>query len=145
MEARLMCPNLLVVPPNYQVYVRASKSLYELLNTFSPDIEVFSIDECFIRFMDLNKEKAILLIDHQPREFAEIKVAGVDVTVSGHTHKGQLFPGNLITKAIYENHYGYLITDELHTIVSSGFGIWGPPFRIGSRSEVVEINIKFIK
>lgn len=61
MEARLMCPNLLVVPPNYQVYVRASKSLYELLNTFSPDIEVFSIDECFIRFMDLNKEKAIEL------------------------------------------------------------------------------------
>lgn len=61
MEARQMCPNLLIVPPNYQVYVRASKSLHQFLNTFSPDIEVFSIDECFIRLMDLNKEQAMEL------------------------------------------------------------------------------------
>ncbi len=61
MEARQMCPNLLVVPPNYQVYVRASKSLVEFLNTFSPDIEIFSIDECFIRFKDINKKQAIEL------------------------------------------------------------------------------------
>lgn len=94
---------------------------------------------------NLNKEKPIFLIDHQPREYDEISAAGVDLMVSGHTHKGQLFPANLITKAIYENHYGNYKKDNLHTIVSSGFGIWGPPFRIGSRSEVVEINVKFMK
>lgn len=94
---------------------------------------------------NLNKERPIFLIDHQPREYDEVSAAEVDLMVSGHTHKGQLFPANLITKAIYENHYGYLIKDDLHTIVSSGFGIWGPPFRIGSRSEVVEINVKFIE
>nr|WP_312577181.1 DNA polymerase IV [Sedimentibacter sp.] len=61
MEARQKCPNLLVIPPNYQVYVRASKSLLEFLNTFSPDVEIFSIDECFIRFKDISKEQAIEL------------------------------------------------------------------------------------
>lgn len=94
---------------------------------------------------DLNKQKPIFLIDHQPREYDQVNAAGVDLMVSGHTHKGQVFPANLITEAIYENHYGYLLKDSLHTIVSSGYGIWGPPFRIGSRSEVVEININFIK
>lgn len=61
MEARQLCPNILVVPPNYQVYVRASKALREYLNTFTPDVEMFSIDECFIRFMDLNREQATAL------------------------------------------------------------------------------------
>lgn len=92
---------------------------------------------------NLDKTKPIFLIDHQPREFDEVSAAGVDLMVSGHTHKGQMFPGNLITNAIYENHYGLLTKDNLHTIVSSGYGIWGPPFRIGSRSEVVEIHVKF--
>ena len=92
---------------------------------------------------NLDKNKPIFLIDHQPREFDEVSAARVDLMVSGHTHKGQMFPGNLITNAIYENHYGLLTKDNLHTIVSSGYGIWGPPFRIGSRSEVVEIYVKF--
>jgi uncharacterized protein len=92
---------------------------------------------------ELDHDKPILLIDHQPGEFDEVSAAGVDVMVAGHTHRGQLFPGNLITSAMYENHYGHLQIDELHTIVSSGYGIWGPPFRIGSRSEVVEINVRF--
>ncbi|MCD8501229.1 MAG: metallophosphoesterase [Bacillaceae bacterium] len=94
---------------------------------------------------DLDKTKPIFLIDHQPREFDQVLSADVALMVSGHTHKGQIFPVNLITKAIYENHYGYLQKDKLHTIVTSGYGIWGPPFRIGSRSEVVEINVTFVR
>ncbi|MCT8136677.1 metallophosphoesterase [Anaerobacillus sp. CMMVII] len=105
------------------------------------DRERESID---ILTASLNKDKPIFLIDHQPREFDEISAAGVDLMVSGHTHKGQVFPGNLITQAIYENHYGHYQKENLHTVVSSGFGIWGPPFRVGSRSEVVEINVKFV-
>lgn len=92
----------------------------------------------------LNKAKPIFLLDHQPRAFDEVSAAGIDLMVSGHTHKGQLFPGNLITNAIFENDYGYYKKENLHKIVSSGFGIWGPPFRIGSRSEVVQINVKFV-
>lgn len=61
MEARQLCPNLLVVPPNYGVYVRASKALREYLTTYTPDVQVFSIDECFLRFTDLKREEALKL------------------------------------------------------------------------------------
>ncbi|MGO4886235.1 metallophosphoesterase [Anaerobacillus sp. MEB173] len=94
--------------------------------------------------IDLNQDMPVFLIDHQPRQYDEVAAAGVDLMVSGHTHKGQLFPANLITKSMYENHHGHLQKEQLHTIVSSGFGIWGPPFRIGSRSEIVEINVRFV-
>ena len=61
MEARQLCPNLLVVPPNYGVYVRASKALRDYLTTYTPDVQVFSIDECFLRFTDLKREEALKL------------------------------------------------------------------------------------
>lgn len=63
MEARQLCPNLLVVPPRYDIYVRASKALKEYLMTYTPDVQVFSIDECFLRFTDVEKSKAIELAD----------------------------------------------------------------------------------
>jgi len=59
MEARQMCPDLLVVPPDYRVYVRASKALKEYLKTYTPEVEIFSIDECFLRFTDINREEAV--------------------------------------------------------------------------------------
>lgn len=62
-EARQKCPGLLVVPPDYYVYVRASRTLREYLYTFTPDIEVFSIDECFMRFTDIDKISARSLAD----------------------------------------------------------------------------------
>lgn len=82
MEARQMCPNLLVVSPNYQVYVRASKSLLEFLNTFSPDVEIFSIDECFIRFTDINKEQAIELAYSIKEQIKQIFGYTVNIGVS---------------------------------------------------------------
>ena len=61
MEARQMCPNLLVIPPDYNIYVRASKALREYLKKYTPDVEVFSIDECFLRFTDISREWAVEL------------------------------------------------------------------------------------
>ncbi len=61
MEARKLCPDLLVVPPNYSIYVRASKVLRDYLTTYTPDVRVFSIDECFLRFTDLKREEALKL------------------------------------------------------------------------------------
>ncbi|MNI94966.1 hypothetical protein D3C73_1531550 [compost metagenome] len=63
--------------------------------------------------------------------------------VSGHTHRGQLSPSNLITKRLFEIDWGYLKKENLNVIVSSGFGTWGPPIRIGSRSELVNIILEF--
>ena len=93
----------------------------------------------------LDQNKPLIMMDHQPVEFDEASDSGIDLLLSGHTHRGQLFPANLITRLIFENHYGYLKKDQLHSIVTSGFGTWGPPLRIGSRAEIVEINLKFQK
>ncbi len=60
-EARQKCHNLLIVLPDYNVYTKASKKLREFLKTFTPDVEAFSIDECFIRFTDIDREKAVSL------------------------------------------------------------------------------------
>ncbi|MEL7649204.1 MAG: DNA polymerase IV [Sedimentibacter sp.] len=60
-EARNKCPNLLVIPPDYKVYVKASKALREFLKSYTPEVEVFSIDECFLRFTDVAREEALEL------------------------------------------------------------------------------------
>lgn len=83
----------------------------------------------------------LILVDHQPYNMDEALSNGVDLKLSGHTHNGQFWPGNLIVKLIFENPYGYLVKDQMHTYVSSGAGIWGPLFRLGSKSEIVSIDI----
>ncbi|NNU75948.1 metallophosphoesterase [Clostridium estertheticum] len=94
---------------------------------------------------DLDKSRPLILMDHQPRDFADTQKNEIDLQVSGHTHRGQLFPANLITNLIFEIDYGYLKKNNSNFIVSSGYGTWGPPIRIGSRSEIVEINLDFKK
>jgi len=94
---------------------------------------------------DLDQTKPIIMLDHQPKEFDIAQENGVDLLLSGHTHRGQMAPANLITSRIYENDWGYLQKGSLHTVVSSGFGTWGPPLRIGSQAEVMVINLTFDK
>ena len=87
--------------------------------------------------------KPVILLDHQPFHIDESVRNGVDLQLSGHTHNGQMWPLNYITKMIYEVSYGYLKKGNTHIIVSSGYGLWGPRVRSGSRSEVLLININF--
>ncbi|KOP65122.1 phosphoesterase [Bacillus sp. FJAT-18019] len=87
--------------------------------------------------------KPVFLLDHQPNALDQAQQQGVDLIVSGHTHRGQIFPAHLITKAIFENDWGYLQKGRMHSIVSSGYGFWGPPIRLGSRSEIVQIQVTF--
>jgi uncharacterized protein len=94
-----------------------------------------------IKQVDLSKP--VILLDHQPINLKETASADVDLQLSGHTHNGQMWPLNYITGKIYQLSYGYKKIGNTHFIVSSGFGIWGPRVRSGSRSEVLEINITF--
>ncbi|MDZ5471290.1 metallophosphoesterase [Bacillus sp. 31A1R] len=94
-------------------------------------------------FKAVDTSKPIILLDHQPYDLDVARDQGVDIHLAGHTHRGQLFPANLITDRIYENDWGYLKKDTMHSFVSSGFGTWGPPLRLGSRSEVMVINVSF--
>ena len=87
----------------------------------------------------------VILLDHQPYHLNEVATYPVDLQLSGHTHKGQLFPFNFITSAIFDQHYGYLKLKNTHFYISSGFGTWGPPVRLGSQSEIVKITMNFIK
>lgn len=91
----------------------------------------------------LDKTKPILAIDHQPRELHEMANAGVDIDLSGHTHDGQMFPGNLTIKFFWENACGYIKKDAMHSIVTSGVGLWGPNMRVGTDAEVVQVIVNF--
>jgi uncharacterized protein len=94
-------------------------------------------------FQGVDLSYPVILLDHQPFNLAEAATHKPDLQLSGHTHHGQIFPINLITKAIYEVSWGYKKIGNTHFYVSSGFGTWGPPVRIGSRSEIVMINLHF--
>ncbi len=94
---------------------------------------------------DIDRKLPIIALDHQPTDLEEAEEAGVDLQLSGHTHKGQMFPFSLITNKVFKVDYGYLKMKELQVIVSSGARTWGPPIRIGSSSEVVDITIHFTK
>jgi uncharacterized protein len=87
--------------------------------------------------------KPVILLDHQPFHLDESAKYGIDLELSGHTHNGQMWPLNYVTKMIYELSYGYLKKRNTNFIVSSGYGLWGPRVRSGSRSEVLMINITF--
>lgn len=84
----------------------------------------------------------VILLDHQPFGLEEAQQYGVDLQLSGHTHNGQFWPGNLIVNAMYEIAYGYGQKGKTHYYVTSGIGLWGPKFRIGTVSEIVVIDMK---
>jgi predicted MPP superfamily phosphohydrolase len=84
----------------------------------------------------------VVLLDHQPFSLDSVAQSGVDLQLSGHTHHGQLWPLNYLTSAIYEVSHGYLKKRDTHIYVSSGYGTWGPPVRLGPRSEFVMVNLQ---
>lgn len=85
----------------------------------------------------------IIAMDHQPTDLQAAADNGVDLLLCGHTHRGQMAPNHLVTRRMYELDWGYKQKGSMHTIVSSGFGFWGPPLRLGSQSEIVQIEVTF--
>lgn len=91
----------------------------------------------------LDKDIPKILLDHQPLNLAEASDNGVDIQLSGHTHNGQFWPGNLIVSWIFELPYGYMKKGGTHYYVTSGIGLWGPKYRIGTESEIVLLKLKY--
>jgi len=104
--------------------VRDRKSAMELISAIQDDLPV-------------------ILLDHRPTEFDEISKTRADIVLSGHTHHGQLFPINLITRSVYELSYGYMKNCSAHFFVSSGIRLWGPPVRTTAKSEILVIDTTF--
>ena len=86
-------------------------------------------------------DEPIILLDHRPSDIVEHSQLPIDLQVSGHTHNGQVFPANFIVSAINRIGYGYEAIGRGHFVVSSGYGFWGIPFRLGSRSEIWLITL----
>ncbi len=92
----------------------------------------------------VDKNYPVILLDHTPFGLDEAEKNDVDLQLSGHTHYGQMFPANYITNMVYEISFGYLKKGNTQYYVSCGAGTWGPPVRTGSRSEIVNLKIKFL-
>ena len=91
---------------------------------------------------DADPSLAMVVHDHQPNSISESEKHNVDIHISGHTHRGQVWPLNLITDAMFDQSHGYRLWGGTHAIVSSGLSLWGPPFRIGTKSELWIIDIR---
>jgi len=83
-----------------------------------------------------------ILLDHQPHHLEQAEHAGIDFQFSGHTHRGQVWPISWITDAVYECSHGFHQRGSTRYYVSSGIGIWGGKFRIGTHSEYVVATLK---
>ena len=85
--------------------------------------------------------KYTIVLDHQPYNLDRAEAAGVDFQLSGHTHRGQVWPISWITDHIYECSWGSHQRGLTQFYISSGIGIWGGKFRIGTQSEYVVATI----
>ncbi len=105
-------------PPSF----RSRRPLHELIQGISPD-------------------EFTILVDHQPYHLEEAEAAKIDFQFSGHTHRGQVWPVSLLTDLMYEKSWGPHHKGATTYYISSGLGIWGPKFRLGSRSEYLVLEI----
>ena len=89
----------------------------------------------------IQQDHYVIMLDHQPYHLEEAEENGVDLQLSGHTHRGQVWPLNWVTHAMYECDYGQWRRGKTDYYVSSGMGLWGGKFRIGTDSEYAVITV----
>ena len=92
---------------------------------------------------DLDKTKPIFVLSHEPDELQKTADAGADIDFSGHSHDGQLFPGNLTIGLFWENPCGMIKKDNMYSIVTSGVGVYGTFMRVGTDAEICSVDIDF--
>ena len=90
----------------------------------------------------INYSKYTILMYHRPTGYASAADRPIDLMVTGHTHAGQIFPFNLLTALVIKPVRGLHNYNDTYLYISSGVGTWGPPMRLGSRSEIVKFVVK---
>ena len=90
---------------------------------------------------DRDRARACVLLAHQPVQIHDAVDHGVDLQLSGHTHGGQLWPGNLIAGAANPTLAGLERYGDTQLYVSRGAGAWGPPTRVGAESDITVIEL----
>jgi predicted MPP superfamily phosphohydrolase len=132
---RVLKDEIIKLPQGIQLIGRLDRDSFRYTGK-----ERLSLEELIIK---IDKTKPVILLDHQPFNLEQSEKNGIDLQLSGHTHNGQMWPLTWLVKIIYEVSFGYKKKGNTQIIVSSGFGLWGPRIRLGSRSEVLLINIRF--
>jgi predicted MPP superfamily phosphohydrolase len=128
---KVLCDTVVVIDSSFNLagrfdpHIRGRKNIDDLMNSVTDSLPV-------------------ILIDHRPSEIEQVSRSGIDVQLSGHTHHGQMFPINLITKNIYLLSWGYRKIGKTNFFVTSGIRLWGPPVRTTGKSEIMVIDITFI-
>lgn len=108
--------------------------------SFNQDFDLYN---AILKQVNYDDKKASLLLYHEPKNIDLALKAGIDLQLSGHTHRGQLFPISYITNLVYKGYgYGLFQIDSFSLIVNSGLGTWGPPMRTTGKSEIVKIILK---
>lgn len=92
----------------------------------------------------VDETKPIIVLDHRPEKLAQVKDSVVDLQLSGHTHAGQLIPGNVLVPLVNDMTYGYEKFQNVNVIVSSGMGTWGLPIRTAGQSEIVKVVLNTV-
>ncbi|USN45799.1 MAG: metallophosphoesterase [Candidatus Woesearchaeota archaeon] len=86
-------------------------------------------------------KKPSIVLQHVPIGQEIAKKRGMRLQLSGHTHAGQIFPFSLLVKAKFPQYKGLYRFGGFSLYVSSGTGTWGPPMRLGSRSEITFLEL----
>lgn len=99
-----------------------------------------TIDETLPR-LDIDREKATVLLHHAPNGIKYANKYGIDLYLAGHTHAGQIFPFNFFADMMFEYNRGLHNFKGTNVYVSEGVGTFGPPFRIGTKSEIISLTL----
>lgn len=92
---------------------------------------------------DLDRKKPVIVLEHEPGDYKNLAHNGADISFSGHTHAGQIFPGTIFTYLLNDMVYGLDTRYGMQVLMTSGVGNYGPPIRIGTNSEIVIADISF--
>lgn len=84
-----------------------------------------------------------ILLRHVPTHIDTASTSNIDLVLSGHTHNGQMFPSNYLASRIHKGFgYGLKSLNNTQVLISSGIGTWGPPLRVGTKSELLVLKFK---
>jgi len=93
--------------------------------------------------MNIDRGKPVILLKHSPYYVEESEKFGVDLQLSGHSHQGQIFPIQYISRLVFYGYeFGLRRLGNLLIYTSSGAGTWGPPFRLGTNAEIVQVTFE---
>lgn len=102
----------------------------------------FDLHKAILEQIGYDKSKASILLYHEPKNIELSEQAGINLQLSGHTHRGQMFPFNLVAGLFYKGYnHGLHINGNYNLIINSGLGTWGPPMRTMGKGEISKIKL----